>query len=102
LHTNIERASTIAIILITLALFIAAVFTTGITHDILLEAAVFLVFVKVILSAIRTNTITNNILEQLEGIKSLLLNKKIVNRLRYQIRKHESGNFIIITLLTQI
>jgi hypothetical protein len=73
---NIERASTIAIILITLSLFIAAVFTTGITHDILLEAAVFLIFVKVIFSVIRTNTITNNNLKQLEGIKFLLLNKK--------------------------
>lgn len=76
MHINIERASTIAIILITLALFIAAVFTTGITHDIFLEAAVFLVFVKVIFLTIRTNTITKNILKQLEGIKSLLLNKK--------------------------
>jgi hypothetical protein len=73
---NLERASTVAIILITLSLFITAVFTTGITHDILLEAAVFLVLVKVIFSAIRTNTITNNNLKQLEGIKVLLLNEK--------------------------
>lgn len=79
LHINIERASTITIILITLALFIAAVFTTGITHDIFLVAAVFLVFVKVIFLTIRTNTTTNNTLKQLESIKTLLLNKKNIN-----------------------
>ena len=75
MHINIERASTISIVLITLALFIAAVFTTGITHDIFLEAAVFLVFVKLIILTNRTSTITKNTLKQLEGIKSLLLNK---------------------------
>lgn len=63
LHINIERASTITIILITLALFIAVV---------------FLVFVKVIFLTIRTNT-TNNTLKQLESIKTLLLNKKNIN-----------------------
>ena len=75
MHINIERASTISIVLITLALFIAAVFTTGITHDIFLEAAVFLVFVKLIILTNRTSTITKNTLKQLEGIKSLLLSK---------------------------
>jgi len=75
MHINIERASSIAIVLIILVLFIAAVFTTGITHDIFLEAAVFLVFVKLIVLTNRTNTITKNTLKQLEGIKSLLLNK---------------------------
>lgn len=75
MHINIERASTISIVLITLALFIAAVFTTGITHDIFLEATVFLVFVKLIILTNRTSTITKNTLKQLEGIKSLLLSK---------------------------
>ena len=75
MHINIERASTISIVLITLALFIAAIFTTGITHDIFLEAAVFLVFVKLIILTNRTSTITKNTLKQLEGIKSLLLSK---------------------------
>ncbi len=75
-YIKIEKVSTIAIILIILALFIAAIFTTGITHDILLESAVLLVFAKVLFSAIRTNANTNNILNQLEDIKSLLLNKK--------------------------
>ncbi|MBC8551187.1 MAG: hypothetical protein H8D23_16195 [Candidatus Brocadiales bacterium] len=76
LHIKIQKVSTIAIISIILALFIAAVFTTGITCDILLETAVFLVFVKVLFSATRTITNTNNILNQIEDIKFLLLNKK--------------------------
>ena len=76
MRITIEKVSTIAIIVITLALFFAAVFTKGFTHDIFLEAAVFLVSVKVIILAFKANTNTNNILKQLEGINSLLLNKK--------------------------
>lgn len=76
MHINIERISTIAIILTTLALFITAVFTKGLTHDIFLEAAVFLVSVKVIFLTFRTNTMTRNILKQLEDLNSLLLSKK--------------------------
>ena len=75
-HINIERISTITIISATLALFIAAVFTKGLTHDIFLEAAVFLVSVKVIFLTFRTNTMTKNILKQLEDLNSLLLSKK--------------------------
>ena len=77
MHINIEKTSTIAIILITLALFIAAVFTKGLTHDIFLEAGVFLISVKVIFLTFKTNTLTRNIQKQLEDIKSLLLNKKV-------------------------
>lgn len=76
MYINIERISTIAIILITLALFTGAVLTKGITHDIFLEAAVFLVSVKVIFLTFKTNTMTKNILKQLEGLNSLLLSKK--------------------------
>lgn len=76
LHINIERISTIVIILATLALFTGAVLTKGLTHDIFLEAAVFLVSVKVIFLTFRTNTMTKNIQKQLEGLNSLLLSKE--------------------------
>ncbi len=76
LHINIEKISTIAIILITLALFTGAVLTKGLTHDIFLEAAVFLVSVKVIFLTFRTNTMTKNILKRLEDLNSLLSSKK--------------------------
>lgn len=76
LHINIERISTIVIILTTLALFTGAVLTKGLTHDIFLEAAVFLVSVKVIFLTFRTNTMTKNIQKQLEGLNSLLISKE--------------------------
>ncbi len=72
LHINIERVSTIAIILITLVLFIAAVFTKGFTHDIFLEAAVFLVSVKVIFLTFRNNVIARDMQKQLSDIHNTL------------------------------
>jgi hypothetical protein len=39
----------IIVILITLVLFIAALFVKGLTHDLFLEAGVFLVSVKIIM-----------------------------------------------------
>ena len=71
-----ERISTIAVILVTLALFTGAVLTKGLTHDIFLESAVFLVSVKVIFLTFRTNTMTKNILKQLEDLNSFLLSNK--------------------------
>ena len=76
MHINIGKVSAIAIVLITLVLFIAAVFTKGLTHDIFLEAGVFLVSVKVIFLTFKTHTITKSIQKQLEDIHSLLSNKK--------------------------
>jgi hypothetical protein len=46
----IDRGS-LAVMAITLVLFIAALFTKGLTHDLFLEAGVFLVSVKLILQA---------------------------------------------------
>lgn len=43
--------SSIVVVVVTLILFILALFTKGLTHDILLEAGVFLVSVKLILMA---------------------------------------------------
>ena len=57
---------------ITLVLFIAAVFTTGFTHDLLLESAVFLVSVKLIIINFKQQSSSEEIKQQLEEIKSLL------------------------------
>jgi len=46
---------TTLVILTTLGLFIAALFTKGFTHDLLLEAAVFLVSVKLIIMSYRNS-----------------------------------------------
>ncbi len=42
------------IIVITLVLFVAALFTKGLTHELLLEAAVFLVSVKLVIMAYKS------------------------------------------------
>ena len=45
----------LAVIIVTLILFVTALFVKGFTHDLLLEAAIFLVSVKLILLAYQSN-----------------------------------------------
>ncbi len=73
--------ATIVIILITIGLFAAALFTKGLTHDIFLEAGVLLISIKIILLSCRNNAIVKNIQKQLDNMNSLLLliNKKTHN-----------------------
>jgi hypothetical protein len=59
-------------IVITLVLFIVALFTKGFTHDLLLEAGVFLVSVKLILMTYKNSVVSRKILADLEQIKSRL------------------------------
>jgi hypothetical protein len=60
----------IVVIVITLVLFVVALFTKGFTHDLLLEAGVFLVSVKLILMAYHNSVTTKTILKELEDIKN--------------------------------
>ena len=62
------------IIAITFVLFAIALFTKGLTHDLLLEAGVFLVSVKLILMAYKTSQTSSKTEQALEEIKSLLQN----------------------------
>ena len=66
----------IIVIAITFVLFTMALFFTGFTHDLLLEAGVFLVSVKLIMMAYRANVSTKGIHSELEEIKHLLKNIK--------------------------
>lgn len=66
--------SSLAIIIITFVLFVLALFTTGFSHDLFLEAGVFLVSVKLIMMAYKTSVRTRRIEGQLREIKSLLTN----------------------------
>ena len=43
--------ASLAVVTVTFSLFVAALFTKGLTHDLLLEAGVFLVSVKLIIMA---------------------------------------------------
>jgi len=63
-------AGSILVIVVTLALFVAALFVKGLTHDLLLEAGVFLVSVKLIISAYRSSVATEGLRRMLEDIHS--------------------------------
>jgi hypothetical protein len=60
------------VILITFVLFVAALFTKGFTHDLLLEAGVFLVSVKLIIMAYKNGVATDKLQERLDGIEATL------------------------------
>ncbi len=62
----------VVIIFITLVLFSMALFFTGFTHDILLEAGVFLVSVKLIIMAYKNSKNTVDIERELKEIKQIL------------------------------
>ncbi len=59
---------TFFVALITLVLFIAALFTKGITQDIFLEAGVFLVSVKILISSYRNSMTAARNEEKLDKI----------------------------------
>jgi len=60
------------VIVITFVLFSMALFFTGFTHDLLLEAGVFLVSIKLIIMAYKSNVSSLRIYQELEEIKSML------------------------------
>jgi hypothetical protein len=62
----------ILIIIITFVLFVLALLFTGFTHDILLEAGVFLVSVKLIIMAYKANISSSRIELELKKIKEIL------------------------------
>jgi hypothetical protein len=62
----------IIVILITLVLFIAALFVKGFTHDLLLEAGVFLVSVKVIMMAYMNSMHANEIMREIKALKEAM------------------------------
>jgi hypothetical protein len=62
----------IIVIGLTLLLFIVALFTQGLSHDLLLEAGVFLVSVKLILMSHKNSVIALKVDEHLDQIQALL------------------------------
>lgn len=65
-------AGALLIIVITFALFLAALYFTGFTHDLLLEAGVFLVSVKLILMSYKNKVASDNLHKELAEIRSLM------------------------------
>jgi len=64
------------VIIITFVLFTVALFTKGLTHDLLLETGVFLVSVKLILMAYNNSVHVKSFRKELQEIKELLKEKK--------------------------
>ena len=63
-------AGSLAVMGLTLALFITALFAKGFTHDLLLEAGVFLVSVKLVLMAYKNSVSNQRILALLQEIRN--------------------------------
>lgn len=53
---------------VTLLLFVAALFAKGLTHDLFLESGVFLVSVKIILMAYRNAVATEDLSQKLDKV----------------------------------
>lgn len=60
------------VILVTFILFTIALFTKGTTHDILLEAAVMLISIKLIMMAYKTAVFYENITTELKKLNDCL------------------------------
>lgn len=70
-HEHLDLGSKIVIV-ITLILFVAAVWVKGLGHELLLEAGVFLVSVKLILMAYKNSVASRRLDERLTRIEVLL------------------------------
>jgi hypothetical protein len=68
---HLDNAST-ATLVVTLVLFAIALFTTGFTHDLLLEAGVFLVSVKLILAGYKHDYHSHEIIKRLDQLQAQL------------------------------
>lgn len=68
---NFDRGA-LVVIAITLILFVGALFTKGLSHDLLLEAGVFLVSVKLIMMAYGNNKATKELDGRLSEIQQTL------------------------------
>jgi hypothetical protein len=56
----------------TLVLFVVALFVKGLTHDLLLEAGVFLVSAKLVIMSYKTGYLAESVQAELRQIRSLL------------------------------
>ena len=63
-----------AVIIFTFTLFVTALWLKGLTHEVFLEAGIFLVSVKLILMSYKNSVMAGKNEERLEQIQSLLQN----------------------------
>ena len=77
--------TSLAVFVITLAFFIMALFTKGLTHDLLLEAAVFLISVKLIIMAYKSAIAAGVTNKRLDDIY------KLVQRIESHEKRSQQG-----------
>jgi hypothetical protein len=65
-------SGTLTIIVITFVLFTLSLFTKGFTHDLLLESGIFLVSVKLIMLAYKSNVMKESIENKLDAIHTAI------------------------------
>ena len=63
-----------SVIVITVILFVIALFVKGFTHDLLLEVGVLLVSIKIILMNYKTHLANEKLLNEIKDLKSSLTN----------------------------
>jgi hypothetical protein len=64
------------VIIITIILFVIALFIKGLTHDMLLEAGILLVSVKIIMMNYKNSISNKKIMDELDEIKKVLMDSK--------------------------
>ena len=64
--------ASLAVVTVTFSLFVAALFTKGLTHDLLLEAGVFLVSVKLIIMAHKNSIHAQSIHEKIDKVYAVV------------------------------
>jgi len=72
MNNHIDSGSLI-VALVTLLLFVAALFTKGLSHDLFLEAGVFLVSAKIIIMAYKNSVAVGHLDEKLDRILAELM-----------------------------
>ena len=71
MNNYIDNASAFTLAL-TLVLFVVALFVKGFTHDLLLEAGIFLVSIKLVLAGYKNAQGTRSLLDRLDCIDNKL------------------------------
>ena len=66
----------LVVIILTFVLFLIALFIKGVTHELLLEAGVFLVSLKLILMSHKNSVLAQQTEERLEAIANLLRSRQ--------------------------
>ena len=67
-------AGSYVVILLTLALFAVSLWTKGLSHDLLLEAGVFVVSVKLIIMAYKNSAANRELLHRMEELRTEIQN----------------------------